>query len=370
MKKGAAILLFLALLAIPFSAYLLRPDLIGNDGYGFLLFVCRENNLIGLDGLSFLAFSAIPCSIIAIKALLFGLAAITGCVIIEFAWLFSPKNGWLAAYLLFLTSVFVMEFTIFENDQLAYPLLFCSLLLFFRGIRCEKWKRTNFALCLLCLGIGTLLWNGGVFFLVAYSLTIWLFLIASIPLLLWKGKELFGLVVFGNNLISENQPFQFHMHYLLNFGIMGLLFEPLLLYQGLFFYTLGMAADKFWVLSVPFLIVGMIIGLEKADKEWLNHIVMIVSFITVFGLAQSVWLNPPTQAHWQAIDYAIEAADGNRIGNDWGMGYWVLWAGGDTNSYMSPERQEAFSPGEITVSGQDLNCLPLRRFGPAAVYRC
>lgn len=356
-------LIFFFLLLIPFVAYFFRPDFIGNDTYGFLTLICQNDNSVNAEGLSFLVFSALPCNILALKALLFLLAFVSGCFLIKWCSLFSPENGWRASYLVFLSSVFVLEFAKLENDQLAYPFLFASLYFFF--------KKSSYSvlISLFLLGIAGLFWQGAIFYLIAFSIGLWPLLFVSLPLIFFFREQLIGEVIrFG--FIAENAPLKFHLHFILNFGLLGFFLEPSLTNMGLFLFTLGMISNKFWILSLPFLVVGMILLLERIDREDFFHLTAIMSVVLVFGLAQSLWLNPPTENDWNAIEFAIEESGGEKINNDWGMGYWVRWKGGDTNSYQSPAKQSPPEENQLTITKFDLNCTPLKSFGEVMVFRC
>ncbi len=376
-SKNFPFFLFFFLLLIPFLAYFARPDFVGMDSYGYLLMVCQNNTIAGVIGLPFYIFSLLPCNFLVLKAVLFALAFVSGCFIIKMAILFSPKNGWKAAYLVFLSSVPVLEFVKLENDQFAFPLLFASVYFFFKGIKTGK--RTPCIYCLILLIVAELIWKGAFFYLIGYALYIWPIWILLLPPMLivpeWVGminkdfhiKSLIRLITYDYG-IMENMPFKFHVHFLLNFGILGVVLDPLLMPMGLFLFILGVGSAKFWILSLPFLAVGMVLLLEKANYPLLEQIAVIASALLILGLVQSVWLNPPNEEHWEAIDYAL-SIDKN-VNNDWGMGYWVLWKGGTTESFMGSVRQQEFSAGEIVISDQNLDCAILEDFERVKVYRC
>ena len=359
-------LIFFLLLLIPFAALFLRPDFVGFDTYGYLAITCQNSNVSMASGMSFLAFKLLPCDFFAIKTLLFCLCFVSGAAVIKLATLFSPKNGWRASYLLFLSSALVLEFSKIENDQLAFPLLFVSTYLFFKAVKTgDRFAGLD---SLMLVFVAAAFWEGAIFYLIGYTLNVWMLALLSIPaIIVFRGKIVAAIL--RTALVAEDLPFQFHIHFLANFGLFGAILSPLLLPQALFFFALGVASAKFWILSLPFLIVGAVLLLERVDMPRLNEIVFIIAVFSAFGLAQSVWLNPPQPEHWQAIDYALEVGDGN-INNDWGLGYLVKWRGGETQSYMSPHQQQEFSEGQVVVSERDLNCSMLEEFGKAKVYKC
>lgn len=364
--RESPFLIFFLLLLIPFTALFLRPDFVGFDTYGFLAITCQNSNVSEAAGIPFIAFRLLPCNFFALKVFLFALCFVSGAAVIKMATLFSPKNGWRASYLLFLSSTTVLEFSKLENDQLAFPLLFVSLYLFFKAL-----KKHDRAAGLDSLGlvfVAAAFWEGAVFYLIGYTLNVGILALFSIPaIIFFRGKIVSA--VLRTVVVAEDLPFQFHIHFLANFGLLGAMLSPLLLPQAVFFFALGVASAKFWILSLPFLVVGAVLLLERIDRQRLNEIVFVIAVFSTFGLAQSVWLNPPQPYHWETIDYALEVGD-NNINNDWGLGYLVKFRGGETESYMSPGQQQEFSVGQVIVSEQVLECPMLKEFGKAKVYKC
>lgn len=364
--RESPFLIFFLLLLIPFAALFLRPDLVGFDTYGYLAITCQNSNVSEASSMPFIAFRLLPCDFFALKVVLFCLCFVSGAAIIKLARLFSPENGWRASYLVFLSSALVLEFSKLENDQLAFPLLFVSMYLFFKAIKTgDRFAGLD---SLMLVFVAAAFWEGAIFFLVGYTLNVGMLALLSIPaIIVFRGKIV--AAVLRTAVVAEDLPFQFHVHFLANFGLLGAILSPLLMPQALFFFALGVASAKFWILSLPFLIVGMVLLLERVNRQRLNEIVFVIAVFSAFGLAQSVWLNPPQPYHWEAIDYALEVGDGN-INNDWGLGYLVKFRGGETDSYMSPGQQQEFSTGQVVVSEQDLNCSRLEEFGKAKVFKC
>ncbi len=386
------------LLIIPFIAYLYRPDFIGFDPYGFLLLTCNANNAAGLTGITHAIFSNLLCNFITLKIMLFSLAFISGCFIIKTAKLFSPKHGWKASYLIFLSSVYVLEFSKLENEAIAFTILFASLYLFFKGFKIVKNSRKNHLTAFALVILAGLIWKGSIFYLIGYLLNISILIIALLPALTipFKGNFLYwkSLLenIIGTNNIAENQPFKFHRHFALNPGLIGALLEPLLLPQTLLYFALGTASSKYWILTLPFLTIGMVIihqklsqsnkfeskhttFLDKIFQKAINffetnhsQIFAILSIFTVIAITQSILLNPPQQSDWEPIEYALSID--NNVNNDWSIGYWILWKGGTTQSYQSPQKQTPFFPGQIVVTQQDNNCSNIKTFEDFNVMQC
>jgi hypothetical protein len=388
-SKHFAFLLFFLLALVPFFVYFLRPDFLANDTYGFLTLICQNNNAVGASGVPLMLFSLLPCNILALKVLLFACCVVSGFFIIKLATLFSPQNGWRASYLLFLSSITILEFAKLEEESFAYPFLFASAYFLFKGLKTGK--RLYYIIAFGLLAPAFLLWKGAVFYLIGYGLNIGFILIALVPLILinFEGNKLYweGLLgqVVRTWVVKEDLPFKFHAHFLLTFGLFGAVLEPLLMPQALFYTALGLASAKFWPLSLPFLAVGLVLlpekvkelrlveELPKSAQRLLGHFdlnttLLVVSLFCVAGLAQSVWLGPPTQDNWDAIDYAL-SLDVN-ANNDWGMGYWVRWRGGVTDSFQSPAKQNEFLKGQVVISEEILTCPILRKFGRINVFGC
>ena len=366
-------LIFFLLLSIPFTVYAIRPDFAGVDTYGFLLLTCKGNTAAGITGLPKIIFEALPCNFLLLKTMLFFCAYASGCFIIALARLFSKENGGKLAWLLFLSPATVISFIPLENDALGFPFLFAAQFFFYKGL-IEK-NKGFFVLALGLLGIGFLLWRGAIFYLLGFSLNVIAFWVFSIPIVLFYGQTLLG-EIFRTNFIQEDLSFQFHYHYALVLGLTGALFNRLLCIQTLFYFALGTIAAKFWILSLPFLAVGLVLGLEKAQaiiipKQWKINLWQVLGIISVFclaGASQTAWFNEPTTEHWQAINYALSLD--NNVNNDFGLGYWILWKEGVTQSYQSPYLERPLEPGQIFISEQDQNCTLLKDFNHAKVYKC
>lgn len=396
-KYNPYIILFILLL-IPFTAYFYRPDFLGFDPYGFLLLTCKANNIAAITGIPYSIFTVLPCNFLALKAILFTLAFVSGAFIIKLAKLFSPKHGWKASYLIFLSSVYVLEFSKLENEAFAFPLLFASTYLFFKGLKKTKNSRTNHATAFILLILAGLIWKGSIFYLIGYLLNLGLLLLALLPFLAipFNGnflhwKNLLGNII-GTNIVSEDLPFKFHRHFALNPGIVGAILNPILAPQTILYFALGTISSKYWILSLPFLTVGMVIVhqrlansskfesrhstfLDKIFQKAINffeenhaQIFAIVAIFSVIGVTQSVLLGQPTQDNWDGIEFALSLDE--NISNSWDLGYWILYRGGQTESYQSPANQKQFFPGQIAIIREDNNCTTLKSFKDVNVVRC
>ncbi len=398
LKKLNPFLILFTLLIIPFTAYLYRPDFIGWDPYGFLLLTCKTTNAAGITGIPYTIFTALPCNFLALKAVLFTLAFISGCYIIKLSQLFSPKHGWRASYLIFLSSVYVLEFAKLENEAFAFPLLFASAYYFFKGIKTIKNSRKNSATAFALLILAGLIWRGSVFYLIGYFLNLGLLLIALLPFLAIEFKQnfLYWKTLYGNiigpNTVSENLPFKFHRHFALNPGLIGAILNPTLAPQTILYFALGTISSKYWILSLPFLVVGMVIVhqklyntpkfeskhstfLDKIFQKTINffeenhtQIFAIVAIFSTIAVTQTILLGQPTQDDWNGIEFAL-SLDKN-VSNSWDLGYWIMWQGGITENYQSPAKQTQFFPGQIAIIKEDNNCTTIKSFEDFNVMQC
>ena len=397
-KKFNPFFILFTLLLIPFIAYFYRPDFIGFDPYGFLLLTCNANNAIGLTGIPLAIFSNLPCNFLILKADLFFLAFISGCFIIKLSQLFSPKQGWRASYLVFLSSVYVLEFSKLENEAFAFPLLFASAYFFFKGLKVVKGSRTNHAIAFALLVLAGLIWKGSIFYLIGYLLNLGFLIIALLPFLAiyFKGNFLYWKILFGHimgsSLVSEDLPFKFHRHFALNPGIVGAVLNPVLAPQTILYFALGTLSSKYWILSLPFLTVGLVIVhqmlaettkfkrkhdtfLDKIMEKAINffeqnhtEVFAVIAIFSVIAVSQTILLGEPDSQDWDGIEFAL-SLDKN-VSNSWDLGYWILWKGGQTESFQSPVNQKEFFPGQIAIIREDNNCTTLKSFEDVNVVRC
>jgi hypothetical protein len=168
--------------------------------------------------------------------------------------------------------------------------------------------------------------------------------------------------------VLEDLPLKFHVHFVLNIGLAGALLDPVLMPQALLFFMMGVASAKFWILSLPFLTVGMVLLLERLKMPELNHLFTVLSIVMLIGVAQSAFLQPPKAEDWEAMETVVES--GEEYNNDWGMGYWLMWAGGKTKSYGTLHSQQKFEENQLVVKKKELECTLLKTIGNNRIYRC
>jgi len=250
--------LFSTLLFIAFSFYFLRPGLVGADGYGYMVEICEKTDIIK----EFNAFNFVvewfPCSFLAAKSVLFFLSLVSGYFIIKIATLFSPNNGWRASYLVFASPLFLLEAVKFENDQFAYPIMFASLYLFFKGRR---------FLALALLVFAGMFWQGAIYYLIGFGLQ-WLALglielaLFSIPKTPFTWTTILGNIIRTKTIMEDASFTALKYWFILTVGIIGIFREKKILPMAAFTIIIGVASLKLAPLALPFLVIGMVKLLE------------------------------------------------------------------------------------------------------------
>lgn len=374
-KKQIGILFVVTLL--PFLVYLSRPELTAADGYYFLQGVCKSEYEIKTLPLHYIALSVLPCNIIAIKLFLFALCFLSVVIIACMGTLINEKQGWKAGLLAFLSPLLVFEFAKFENDQFAFPLLFLSAYFLLKSFQSDTRKKQ-----LLNQGIaGTLIliacgfWAGGLYYVIVFGLTTLLFFAGSIALLALYGKRLFIELV---GLGGVDETLQgVSLFYL--FGlILGYLNIPKNIFVPLVFLTfISLVNFKFTILAVPFACLATLQFFLSLPQRYQNILLYLSVFLAI-GWGMNLLIQPPFPHHWEAVNYAVEQADGNVIQNDWSYGYWIEHAGGIPSSRSSPLQQGRHGYG-VVLTQKPLNedffrnyksCKHLKQFQDINVFKC
>ena len=377
MNRQQIALLFLITL-IPFTIFSVgRPDFVGGDSYYFLNHVCGEGEM-GEGDLIRTIFGWVPCNFVLIKILLFFMCLSCVFAIALTGNLLYDQKGWMAGLFIFLAPVFFSEFTKFENDQFAYPLIFLSIYFYYKGFFRNRFINRLTAIVLLVFAAQ--IWGGAVLFFPAFAFGSILFILSTIPLLAvyWQ-KLLFTALprfpsfdLFGN--VWENS---------LVVGIAYLFLLPLgywgatkkILPQLVFFTALMLLNSKFIFLLMPFLALGFVGYFNKLDYSKYGKTFKQVFLWMPFFLAISWGLvsltQPPQPYHWQAIEFALQESGKPGITNDWGLGYWVLFKGGNTQQFGSPKDFNLSHDIFITQRNLDSNtCTFLKSFNEVNVYQC
>jgi hypothetical protein len=342
--KQKKILLIYTILLLPFFAYFIRPDLLGADGYAFFNYVCKG---LSLDApqTALLFFSEMPCSFFAAKLFLFGQITTALFAIYLIARLFDKQNAWKApALALGLMNILLFDFMKFEDDQLAYPLLFFALYFFLRGKKEKTQKRRAFLWQLGAIALTLLtatIWKGSLLYLLAFGLTFWPATILAYLVIGWLVPGALGAFL-PNTIVQENKPLVGWLS--LKFGLLGYLRQlPVFSIELLFFSAVAIINSKFTLHAVPLLAVGLMLFWQKLHTPF--KIVLIAFAIgTLAWNTYFVFASEPTTETWQAIHYALNVAPNKMIANnDFGAGYWIEYAGGTPSAKGGWNEQADFN---------------------------
>lgn len=349
MKKIQIIILFLICL-LPFTFYALKYGFVESDSYYFMIQICNgEKTFRDTPPISSLAFSLMPCNFAAAKLLLFISLFLSTLIVAKTGELFH-KNGWLAGAFIFLCPIWISEFFKFEDDQIAYPLLFLAMYSFLKGVK-ENKKRYQATAIGLAL-TASLAWKGGVFYILAFTLTFIWGIIIAIPIIVVYFKNLFGAII-PTTRVLENFPIVGAFYY--NFLLLGWLeTKKEYLPQLIFFFALTCINLKFIIHAMPLLAIG-VVGVWNNLKQYSENIKQLFKFrfdadniklflslmllfalgSSVIGYSLTIQEKLPTPATWEAIDYAIQKSNetGKPLKNDWSFGYWIMWKGKTPSAY-------------------------------------
>jgi hypothetical protein len=373
-KQHVAIIFLLVL--IPYLAYFVRPDLIGTDGYLYLLHVCHRdgfvlNNPANSLVVSFL-YSFIPCNVFVVKLLLFVVSFVSSLLLYKIAELYVGKDAvWSVFFCFGFSQLFFFSTVYFEPQQFALPFLFASLYFYLKGKQQDSLLFKFVSLGWLLLA--GLIWKGSIVLLFAYGIAFLPALAISFAVLAWQGAA--SLVVLLPNLVVlENFPL---------IGVCSLfLLLPGFKYCNNYKKELALLTiialldSKFAYLLVPFLCIGatqFFQTLNNKQKTFLFSFAIILFLLTI----PKVFLAQPTEDDWKAIDCAVanSKAYSTSLQNDWDYGYWIAWAWVNTipSSYAGGEYDNLEHKGILITQFYKFlskDCNVLRTFATKSVWKC
>ena len=376
-KKQVATIFLMAL--IPFTIYtFIRPELRGFDSYAFLTQACGQFEVIGTPLIANAILTTIPCNIIAIKGVLFLLFFATLLGIGSLGELFHKEKGWLAALFSFLSPILLFEATKFENDQFATPILIWATYFFYKA-RITKQKKYDL-ICLSLLIIASQIWQGTIYFLLAFAISSFIIAIPGILATILYFQKLISSTL-PSNLVTETQPIAgLAMLWGLSFGFSLL---PLMMYpQAAIFLLLMVLQIKFAWFIAPLLSVGILLfytNQKLANYKIKTHnigqvvqgslLTIAIAGVVVWGFALSG--HPPHSYTWEAVEYAIDQSPNGKVFNDWDLGYFIIHKDGTPSQYGGG-RQYAFSKGIVITKKEQPseNCQLLKQFNKLLVYDC
>jgi len=363
-KKQFLILFFLTL--IPFLFYFARSNLFGYDSYGFYLQTCGEFELWPQPPLQKILFPLLPCGFLIAKLLLFVLCFSAVLGIAYLGRLFDKKKGWVAGLFAFLSPVFFFEFAKFENDQFAYPILIWALCFFIKSRIENKNQYRNIGTAIVLVMFAGGFWSGSLFYLIAFALNSVFALGIAFPMLLIFRKDLIKFFFIKSQTVREQASLVgLHWVWILLFGYLG--FHWVFLPQLLFFTVLMFFMNKFAFHLIPLLAVGLMRYWVCFDKGLIRTTLLYLPFFMAIASGTALLFQHPTDSQIEAIDYAVSLKEDGHIMNDWSLGYWVKWRGGEPSA-LAGETNQNFEG--ITVSKYSLNCSIIKEFKELTVYDC
>lgn len=326
--------------AIAYFPYLLSPMIGGFDSYHYL-------SALNIPQSSFLLVK------VATFLCLFASAVFIGLL----GEVFDQKNGWAAGYFAFGSLVFLSEFWKLETEQFAYPILFLSVFLFFKGRK---------ALACLLLIPATLIWNGSILYLFAFTLHwIWLTPFAFTALAFLYNRV--GMIL-PNQAVQENTPI-FGVFYQA-FLLFGARYVPKkLLWATGFFLIVAFLNAKYAIHLVPFLSVGVVFLFNEKNISF-KALAIAGPAIVILFLALFVPTYPPTVEQASAVKLAIQEVKGEVVYNDWAWGHVIEYYGGRPLAKGGGEQPDLNCSGCVVLTRKEIDCRCLNCPSFLAVYRC
>ena len=370
-------ILFLFLLSFSFLIpSLLREMPFGSDSQYFLNHACGKgvDNLETTPLLAKAFFESIPCEPLLWKVIpsfiIFFCALFAG----KMGELFHKEKGWMVGLFVFFSFAFIQQAFQFEDDVLAYPILYASLFFYMKAkVGKEKLSGINYLFAFGLLGLAGLFWKGAIFYLLVYAfgnlLSFLGFLLANF---LFKANPITS--VFININIGENVPFWGVLAHFIPL-LIGFIYIPaIIMPETLIWLLFGFFTVKFSFHAVPFLAIGFLHLLE-ANKEnkrlknllFLGSIVPLLSMVLIFG-------GFPQYDDLEMAQYVSKYSNGRTIINNWGLGYLIKFYGGNPanyGTYTVTSKQGLVVASERDLIELDFNkCEEIRKIGKWSMLEC
>lgn len=377
MKQIHYLILFVISLVPAFFLFQ-RTSIIGADSYYFFNAICSITPNLNAPYFSQIFMQFLPCNIYAIFFINWLAIFLCSIIVAKIGELFH-KNGWLAGIFIYLCPYFVLELVKFEDDLLAFPILFLALYF---------WLKKDRIKALVLVGLAFLFWQGAVIYLLPFSASIPMAFIMAVLLCLWfygghvfhnfemlwtakgamenypiigllyLGPLLLGLIPFVLRFLEQNPMTRL-------FQRMPVYWKELTIFMGMAFLD-----SKFVLHAMPLIAVSCVDyfnGLGEAHKKYmLGFFVFIVLLFTCMNLPKQV----PNEDVWNAIHEAKALSDDlNRpLMNSFGFGYWMQYLGLEPSAYGWYSEQD-FN-GSVIVSSREENCETFKKFGRYKVQVC
>lgn len=366
--KFPMILLLICLLA--FIPYIQRADLTGADTYYYLSQICSGE----LEEEESPIFLLLPCNIKFLKFILLLSLFLSSFFVAKIGELYFGKKGLLTGIIIFISPNWIAGFFNFENDQLAYPLIFLSLFLYLKGFK-EK-NRLYMLSSLAVLAIAGTLWGGAIIYLIGFALLFLPLVLLVIPVVVTYPAR-FATIFNPSWEIAENLPLiGLGLTTFLLFGLLKPIAE--LVPFAVLLIIISAMNSKLTILLLPFLALFSFnlihnLKIKKENMKYIYGVVVFIAFVSMVSFSNAEANDRPNADDWAGINYAIDYSNEHniRIQNHWDFGYWLEYKGVET--HVKGTKIENIFKDSIAIHyteyGQS-NCSALKTFGDVVVSRC
>lgn len=372
-KQNEVGIIFL-LSGFAFIGVFFRQYLFGYDGYAFVSFARGFVGSFGWHpGFDYIV-GYLPQSFLIYELLMFFCFFISLLALYYIGKsLFSADRSFVALLVLLAGSpIMLFEFAKFENELIAFPLLFWS---FYFVYARKGWKNQVVGLLLSLFAVlfwwGAFVWIGIIAFGLALPFTI--LFIVSLPFLWDKLGWAFGTI----QGVLFNMPFYGLINFFLLFFAIPFVFlekNKKILVPALICLMCLCFSARFVILFVPFLLIGIVYLVDVLLKRGIAlKTIVITCFFFIICWNVAINLQHPTGSEMALVDYHVELCDLNKkCLNDWDFGWWIESQGLDTNwrgGFPNPDYNLESKPF-FALTMQDLNCVLLKQEGLMKEYNC
>ena len=217
---------------------------------------------------------------------------------------FEERIAWISILFgLGLVPLIVFEFSKFENELFALPLVFWGLYFLLK----REWVEG-----VGCFGSSLLFW-------------------------VWPGYllNLFGV---GGGFILEKQLFVGMLPLFFGIFVLPLVFfvrNNLLRVFLLVFLVLSFGSGKFVVFLVPFCFIGIAQALQLLEEKQYNYnFLWVIAIIMFVGLQYALFVQQPSVNEMEIVKEAVDLSNDLNLPlqNDWSYGYWLWFYGYKTKN--------------------------------------
>lgn len=353
-------LIFIGIVLTIFCWYAVsRETIIGADSAAFLGYSCghppvgKDGSPIGLAAYRIQTtqwfFEHLPCNMLLFKAIACLNLLVCVLILAKTGELFDIEYGWLLGFFVFMNGLFLSFLLQLEEGQLAFPFLFAASYFLLKHIKEKKtwypvWFDKNLLIGFFFVLLAGLLWKGAIFYvplfalyfypvLLLFNLLIlfgWYFIIPMFGAIFAGCGELYAGIFLGKQVMQESMV---GIGLIQQWGLLlGLLNRNKFLWLALI-YTVGLCflAQRFSMLLLPFLGVAFILYL-KQKPDYRPTLLIFSLFFLIFTVYSTPNFFPNnTQIH--VIQSGVQVANGEKVCNLFGTGWWIKYYNGKTDFY-------------------------------------